>query len=67
MRKRNAADGQHHSGRQLLIALQLSGLADGFLDLALRGDADLLEKFAQAGVENIFVHDGFLITGGPDG
>ena len=32
------------------------------IEKAVRGDADLLEKAAQAGVEFVLVHDGLLIT-----
>ena len=58
--KADAADGQHHLGRQLFIALEaagVDGVAHRLFDFALRGDADLLEKSAQAGVEDVFVHD----------
>src|SRR5260370_33087914 len=63
MRKADAAEGENHLGRQLFVALETAGrnrVAHRFLDLALRGDADLLEKSAQAGVENIFVHKKLL-------
>src|SRR3954453_8500403 len=63
VREADAADGQNHLRRQLLIALELAGLnrfADSFLDFALRGDADLLQESAQAGIEDVFVHDGLL-------
>jgi hypothetical protein len=33
------------------------GVAHGLFDLALRGDADLLEESAQAGIEDVFVHE----------
>ena len=55
------ADGQHHLCLERLVALDLAGgdrVADGFFDLALRGDADGLEEFAQRGVEDIFLHEG---------
>src|SRR4029077_12452407 len=59
-RQADAADGEDHFGRQSLIAFELAA-ADGgphrLLDLALRGDADLLEKFAHADVQYILVHD----------
>src|SRR5260370_13450423 len=32
------------------------GVGDRFFDFTLRGDADLLEEAAQAGVENVLVH-----------
>src|SRR5258707_9703768 len=40
----------------------LHGVAHRLFDFALRGDADLLEEFAQAGIENVFVHDDLLIA-----
>src|SRR5258707_2420248 len=39
------------------------GIADRLFDFALRGDADLLEEAAQAGVENVLVHDGLPLSG----
>src|SRR6202022_233352 len=48
-----------------LVALEAAGfhrVAHRLLDFALRGDADLLEKLAQAGVENVFVHNDLLIA-----
>jgi hypothetical protein len=59
----DAAEGENHLGRQLLIALEAAArdrVADRLFDLALRGDADLLEKSAQTGVENVFVHEKLL-------
>src|ERR1700758_3646213 len=59
MRETDAADGQHHFCRQLLMALQAAGrerVAHRLLDLALRGDADLLQESAQTGVEDVLVH-----------
>src|ERR1700738_5057074 len=56
----DAAEGENHFGRQLLVALEAAArdrVAHRLLDLALRGDADLLQKSTQAGVENDFVHD----------
>src|SRR6202166_1791203 len=71
MRQADAAEGQNHFGRQLLVALEAAvghRVAHRLLDLTLRGDADFLEKSAQAGVEDVFVHEGPLeVTGGPDG
>ena len=67
MREIDAADGEHHFGREFFVAFEAAGfdgLAHRFLDLSLRGDADLLEKPAQAGVEDVFVHDGLLIAQG---
>src|SRR4249920_3441608 len=69
MREADAADGQNHLCRQLLITLELAGrdgVAHGLFDLALRGDADLLEESAQAGVEDVFVHEGLLIMAWSD-
>src|SRR3954454_13848445 len=66
MGEADAADGENHPGRQFLVALEAAGfqrVAHRLLDFALRGDADLLEEFAQAGVENVFVHDRLLIYG----
>src|ERR1700704_107985 len=65
VRKIDAADGENHFGRQFFVALETAGsdgVAHRLFNLALRGDADLLEKSAQAGVENIFVHDDLLIA-----
>src|SRR4030088_606371 len=65
VRKIDAADGENHFGRQFFVALETAGsdgVAHRLFDLALRGDADLLEKSAQAGVENVFVHDGLLMS-----
>ena len=49
---------------QLFIALELAGLdgvAHGFFDFALRGNAHFLEKLAQAGIEDVFVHEVLLV------
>src|ERR1700674_4198446 len=46
--------------RQSFAALQpalRNGIAHSVLDLALRGDAELLEELAYAGIENLLVHD----------
>src|SRR5262249_13837746 len=54
-----AAEGERHLGWQLLIALQPAGgerLAHRVLDGALAGDADLLQEFAQAHIEDVVVH-----------
>src|SRR5581483_2598807 len=59
MAQADAADGQHHLRRQLLMAFQAAGrerLAHRLLDLALRGDADLLQETAQTAVEDVLVH-----------
>ena len=60
------ADGQHHLGLQRLVALDPAAgdrRADGAFDLALRGDADGLQEFAQRGVEDLFVHGDLLEKG----
>src|SRR5689334_16128109 len=60
MRQADASDGEHHLGRQLFITLELAGgdrVAHRLFDLALRGDADLLEEATQAAVKTVFVHD----------
>src|SRR5262249_6030969 len=47
-------------GREFLVALELAlcqGLAHRLLDLALGADPKRLEKFPDAGVEDILVHD----------
>src|SRR5262245_26772307 len=52
-------DGQDHMGLELGLALEFSvrqRLPHRLLDLALRGDPDLLEEFAQLHVEHVFVH-----------
>ena len=48
----------------LALAEQLrggDGVTHGLFDLALRGDAYLLEESAQAGIEDVFVHECLLI------
>src|ERR1700746_1489293 len=68
MRQADAAERENHFGRQLFVALETAGfhrVAHRLFDLALRGDADLLEKFAQAGVENVFVHGRLLFDFDP--
>src|SRR5258707_15793330 len=65
MREVDAADGEDDFGRQFFVALEAAGfhrVAHRLLDLALRGDADFLQKFAQAGVEDVFVHGGLRIA-----
>ena len=59
LRKRQRAD----PIRLLLqdLAFQPQRVAHGFLDLALRGDAYLLEETAQASIEDVFVHEGLLV------
>src|ERR1700733_3072625 len=58
--KSGAFDRQRHFGRQCFVSFQPAA-GDRFsyrlLDLALRGNADLFEKFAHTDVEYIFVHD----------
>src|ERR1700761_1426798 len=59
MREADAADGQHDFRRQLLVAFEAAGrerIAHRLLDLALRGDADLLQEPAQTAVEDVLVH-----------
>jgi hypothetical protein len=62
-REAYAFDGQYRFGRQCLVSFQ-SAAADGrphrLLDIALRGDADFLEKLAHADVESILIHDRLL-------
>src|ERR1700682_2883828 len=56
----DATEGQYYFGRQFLMSLEAPArdrVADRLFDFALRGDADLLEEAAQAGVENVLVHD----------
>src|SRR6266516_1770752 len=51
---------QRHFCRQCFVTFQPAagyGSANCLFDFALRGDADLLEKFAHTHVENVFVHD----------
>src|ERR1700754_810444 len=58
----DAADGQHHLRRQFLMTLQAAAvdrITHSLLDLALRGDADLLQKSAQAAFEDVLVHCSF--------
>jgi hypothetical protein len=60
----DAAHGQNHFGRQFFMALETAGfhgVTHRLFDFALRGDADLLQEFAQAGIEDVFVHDGLLM------
>src|SRR5262245_49591711 len=47
----------------LSLALR-QGLADGLLDLALRAHPQRFEKFANAAVEGVFVHDRLLLRTG---
>src|SRR5712671_1344293 len=59
----DAGDGHRRFRRQLLVALEAAvgqGLAHRLLDLALSGHAQGLEKLADAGVEDVFVHGGLL-------
>src|SRR5262249_58273404 len=59
----DAAERDRARGRESLVALELAlrqGLADGLLDLALRAQPQRFEKFADAAVEDVFVHDRIL-------
>src|SRR3974390_1018221 len=59
-RKPDCADRERHLCWQRLVPLELAigkRGADCFLDFALRGDADLFEKFAYAHIECFFIHD----------
>src|ERR671912_1749520 len=52
-------DFESHPRRQSLMALQPAvgnGCAHRLLDLALGGDAHLLEKLAHTGIDRVFVH-----------
>src|SRR5215470_2505749 len=63
VRQADAAERNRARGREFLVALELAlrqGLADGLLDLALRAYPQHLEKFANATVEDVFVHDRLL-------
>src|SRR5437879_2543372 len=65
MGEADAAEGEDHLGRQFFVALEAAArdrVAHRLLDFALRGDADLLEKSTQAGIENVFVHVRLLIA-----
>src|SRR5579875_3745912 len=58
-------DGQVHARLERFVALELAachGSTNRLLDLALRRDADDLQKLAQGGIENVFVHC-FLLFG----
>ena len=51
---------QHDLRRQPFVSLDAAArnrLAHRLLDLALRGDADLLQEFSQARIEHVFVHE----------
>src|SRR5215475_14758880 len=63
VRQADAAERNRARGREFLVALELAlrqGLADGLLDLALRAHPQRLEKFANAAVKDVFVHDRLL-------
>ena len=63
VRQSDVADGEHHMRLEARLALELAlggRLADRLLDLALRGDADDLEKLAQRGIQGLFVHGALL-------
>src|SRR5262245_18082651 len=56
----DTAERDRASGRESFVALELAlrqGLADGLLDLALRAHPQRFEIFANAAVEDVFVHD----------
>ena len=38
------------------------GLANGLFNLALGGNPERLEELADAGIENVLVHDWLLVT-----
>src|ERR1700744_4520087 len=62
----DAADGEHDLRRQLLVALETASrerVAHRLLDLALRGDADLLQEPEQTAGEDVLVHCGLLLFG----
>src|SRR5579864_3730931 len=62
-RQTDAVDGQRRLCGQCFVALELAaadGAAHRLLDLALRRDADLFQKFAHADVQGLFVHDRLL-------
>ena len=59
VRKIDAADGQGYLGGQRFVAFELAarhGSAHGFLNLALGGDADRLEKSSNTGVQHVLIH-----------
>jgi hypothetical protein len=63
VRQADAAERNRDRGREFLVALELAlrqGLADGLLDLALRAYPQHLEKFANAAVKDVLVHDRLL-------
>src|SRR4051794_19178390 len=56
MGETDATERQRHLCRQFLVALELAAgdrVANDLFDFALRGDADLFQESAQAGVEDI--------------
>src|SRR5215472_13996703 len=61
-RKTNCADCKHYLCRQRLVPFELAigkRSAHRLPDFALRGNADLFEKFAYAHIERFFIHDRF--------
>src|SRR5258705_2623559 len=63
MCKIDAAEGENDFGGQFFTALEAAGfqrVANRLFDLPLRGDAGFLQKSAQAGVENVFIHESLL-------
>src|SRR5579872_211500 len=69
VRQADAAKRENHLRRQLLMALETAArdrVAHRLFDFALRGDADFFQELAQAGVEQIFVHENLQLTAEPD-
>src|SRR5215831_17106995 len=63
VRQADAADRDRTRGRESFVALELAlrqGLADGLLDLALCAHPQRFEKFANAAVEDVLVHNRLL-------
>src|SRR5271167_2075583 len=66
VRQADAAEGENHLGRQFLVTLETAAgkaITHRLFDFALRGDADFFQKSAQAGVEDVFIHENLLIYG----
>src|SRR5262249_36927876 len=65
VRQPDRADGDGRLGGQLFVALEAAvreRLPHRLLDLALGGDAESLEKFADADVEGVLVHGSLSLT-----
>src|SRR5262249_11469531 len=63
VRQADAAERNRARGREFLVALELAlrqGLAVGLLARALRASPQHLERFANAAVKDVFVHDRLL-------